>query len=205
MNKVKSGRDCLGMASDILGNGGVIVYPTDTLYGIGASISQPEAVERMYSMKYRMKGMQQAPVSIILSDRSRIKEYAEMSKVTRDFLAVYPAGPFTLLLKVKEHVRKQFPESIIRNGRIGVRIPLEDFPRKLVEMVGPITSTSANIHGEKAPARFEDISITGADLYVDGGTCLYGKPSTILLEEENKLSIVREGAIDRRLIEHYLG
>ena len=201
MNKVKSGRDCLCMARDILRDGGVIVYPTDTLYGIGASISHPEALERVF----RMKEMQQAPVSIILSDRSRIKEYAEISKVTRDFLEVYPAGPFTLLLKVKEHVRKQFPDSIIKNGMIGVRIPLEDFPRKLVEMVGPITSTSANIHGKKAPVRFEDVSITGADLYVDGGTCLYGKPSTILQEEGNKLSIVREGAIDRCLIEHYLG
>lgn len=201
MEVVGTDDDGLSRAITILQNGGIIVYPTDTLYGIGSSIENPLSIRRIF----REKKMDPGPLSLIVSNYNMLKDYAKVSPIIEKFLGIFPAGPFTLLLRIKEEQRDHIPEFLVHEDRIGIRIPLHAFPRNLVSHIGPITSTSANFHGERPPEKFNDVVFPGADLYVNDGKCLFGKPSTILTENNNRIDIVREGALEMTVLKQYLG
>ena len=196
-NVVKADENGLKRAEKVLKAGGTVVYPTDTLYGLGCALNN-EALKRIYELKR----MPPSPLSLAMSGIEMIMDYAILPSPARRFLETFPAGPFTLLLPVNDE--KDIPAALVKDGYIGVRIPLHGFSRALAEMVGPIISTSANIHGEPAPSSFDDVKIEGADLYVDDGGCLYGVESTILKVTFEGLEIVREGALSYGTLKEYL-
>lgn len=172
-------------AADIIRKGGIVIYPTDTLYGIGANIFSEEALRKVFAIKKRTADK---PVSVAVSGFKMMDELVHMSEKERRFIRNFLPGPVTVLLRKKEVV-----PDILTPGTdlLGIRYPDHKITVKLVEMAGvPITSTSANVSGEAPPVRVDEIKIT-ADYILDGGDC-GGEPSTIV--DLVNLRIVRRGA-----------
>ena len=173
-------------AKKALSAGGVIIYPTDTVYGIGGDARKKEVVEQIR----KIKSKDDSPLSVLLGDLAMVREYAEVDeRALGAVMEVWP-GPTTLILKAK----KELP--IIKDGKIGVRVPEYSFMRRLsTELDMPIVTTSANLSGKKAPGEFGEIDpkvLEKVDLAIDGGKTLFGIPSSIVDVVEGK--VLRTGA-----------
>jgi len=165
----------------VLMGGGIIVYPTETVYGIGADIFNESAVQKVYSAKGRDFSK---PLSIALSDISEIEKYAHIeNEKQREFIRTKLPGPYTVILRKKEII----PDWIAKET-VGIRVPEYYGIRKLIQQFGPITATSANPSGKPAPVRAEDVSIA-ADLILDGGETIYKKASTVF--DLTQLAVLR--------------
>jgi L-threonylcarbamoyladenylate synthase len=133
-----------------LGAGGLVVYPTDTLLGLGALATNAHAVGNLVDAKGRPPGM---PLSVMLSSTEELESLAELSPMGRRFVRTHLPGPYTLLARPTALARRTLaPEIAGPHGTIGVRVPDHPLARELARRVGPLTATSANRHGE-APCR----------------------------------------------------
>lgn len=173
-------------AASIIRNGGVVIYPTETVYGIGASIFSEDALRRVFSIKKRLPDK---PVSIAVSCFGMMEEVVYIGERERGFIKKFLPGPVTVLLNKKPAV----PDILTAGGDlVGIRYPDHEITIKLIELAGvPITSTSANLSGEAPPNRVEDLKID-ADYILDGGKC-GGEPSTVVDLVNRK--VIRKGAI----------
>ena len=168
---------------NVLATGEVIVYPTDTLYALGADPLQSEAMKKLFALKQRP---QEKKVSYIFSDLEQVAEYAHLTDAAR-LLEKHLPGKLTIILKSKKDVRET----------IGVRIPDNAFCRTLAATYGPVTATSANISGEDDPHTVAEILKhipEGITLAVDGGT-LTGPASTVVDARGNTIKVLRQGAV----------
>ncbi|KYK23117.1 hypothetical protein AYK24_01505 [Thermoplasmatales archaeon SG8-52-4] len=187
----------LSEAVEALKNGKIIVYPTDTLYGLGADIYNKNAVRRIFEIKKRPLDM---PLSVAVSDFSELEKIAYTNEKIRHIVKSFLPGKLTLILKKKSCV-----PDIITGGisKIAVRIPDCDITLKLLSNFGPVTATSANIHGLKTPGIISDIRMQFKDsdigMYIDVGK-LFGQPSTIIDVTGKQIKILREGAISKKSI-----
>ncbi len=172
-------------AAEILRKGGVVIYPTETLYGIGASIFSDAALRRLFKIKKRMAGK---PISVAVSSFDMIDELAYVGEKERFFIEKFLPGPVTVLLKKKRAV----PDILTPDtDMVGIRYPDHRLAIELIERAGvPITSTSANISGEAPPQSVDEIKIS-ADYILDWGACK-GEPSTVV--DLVNLRLVRKGA-----------
>lgn len=172
-------------ASDIIKQNGVVIYPTETVYGIGANIFSEEALKKVFAIKERETDK---PVSVAVSDFEMMEDLVHISGKERRFIEKFLPGPITVLLKKK----KKVPD-MLTSGRelLGIRFPDHETTIRLIKLAGvPITSTSANISGEAPPTKVDDIKIH-ADYIIDGGECK-GEPSTVV-DLVNRI-IIRKGA-----------
>ncbi|MFP3950026.1 MAG: L-threonylcarbamoyladenylate synthase [Candidatus Micrarchaeia archaeon] len=173
-------------ASAVLREGGVLIYPTDTVYGIGGDARDQEIVERVRGIKGKKEGV----FSVILGGISMVGEYAVTEGKAMQYVLESFPGATTLVLESK----KELP--VVKEGKIGVRVPEHIFMRKLSLGLGmPIVSTSANRSGERAPTEFGEIEkgvMDGADLAIDGGKTLHGMSSTVVDVEREE--VLRSGA-----------
>jgi L-threonylcarbamoyladenylate synthase len=190
--------DCAGVFEEIgriIRRGGAIVYPTETLYALGASARDERAVESVYRMKKRPKG---TPISIAVGDVSEIGRYAVMTGDARQIAEKYLPGPVTLVLKNRGRLKA------IKGEKIGIRVPRHPVALSIVKACGPVTATSANIHGGKLPAtvRAARGQLGGSvDVYIDAGRCRYMKGSTVIDLTGKSPRILREGAIPSEKLE----
>ena len=163
----------------------IVVLPTDTLYALSTSISGP--VKRIYEIKERDASL---PIPIGVSDLNMFESICEVNDIAERLIKKFMPGALTLVLPKKEDIRN------IQNKNIGIRIPNNEFTLNVIKEVGPITLTSANIHGQEPPVNIRDAEKmleNSVELYVDSGV-LSGKPSTVIsLVEKPKL--IRKGAI----------
>jgi L-threonylcarbamoyladenylate synthase len=183
---------------EILKAGGLVVYPTDTLYGLGADPYDPQSVERLYRVKRRPKG---EPVSIVVSGLEEAQRLAHFSDPAIQLWRSFMPGPLTLILEAKPEAP---PYPITRDGALGLRMPDHDIPLLLAREFGPLTATSANLHGRSPPATVEEArSQLGeeVDLYIDAGPCPLGEESTVVEVRAGRATIKREGALKRRELE----
>lgn len=164
-----------------LRSGGLIVYPTDTLVGLGAMATNSRAVERLLRAKDRPDGL---PVSIALSSLEEVEEYARLSPMARRFARRHIPGPVTLLLPPTDQGRRRLTGAVTGPGRaIGVRVPDHPVARELARRAGPLTCTSANRHGEppvttlaQARREFGD----SVDVYLPLRPAPSGHPSAVV-------------------------
>jgi len=188
----------------ILEKGGIVAYPTDTVYGLGACANLPEAIERVYKVKERPLNM---PLPLLLADISQITRVAEsVPPIAWALIHSFLPGALTLVLSKSASV----PDIISGGGTtIAIRIPAHPVPVALVEGLGtPIVGTSANLSGRSSPLTAEEVySQLGdkIDLVIDGGRCPGGKESTIVDVTGVKPVILREGAISRKELERVCG
>lgn len=164
----------------------IIIYPTDTLYGIGGDALDQDVVDKVREIKGMGKDK---PLSVMMADLDMIEEYCECGIWEEMILKRYLPGPFTFILKAK----KTLPVMI--DDTIGIRVPEVELCNRLSEGVGkPIISTSANKTGEPAPTSFEEITkdiLNSADIALDRGPTRY-KRSSDVVDLVNK-KIIRKG------------
>lgn len=182
---------------------GVIVYPTETFYGLGASCFSKKATHRIYQLKKRTL---LKPISILVLDTKMVREVAvDIPSLFWRLVKEFWPGPLTLVLKASSLL----PEEILGPGHsIGLRVPSLPWLRNLLrETSFPITATSANISGEKEISRPQVViaAFQGrVDLIVDGGETKGISPSTVVDLTSSKPIILREGAIPRSSLERFL-
>lgn len=193
------GLDVLQEAYRVIKNCGLVVGPTDTLYGVFADPFRDECVEKVYMVKKR----KDKPIPILASSVNAVAGIVELTPALKLFLEFIWPGPVTVLLKPSTEIlsAKIHPGTKM----IGFRVPASPFAQKLAEMNGGfITGTSANISGLK-PARIVKEAIAqlgeGVDLYIDSGLTPLGKPSTVIEIRNNKVKVLREGVVSRATIE----
>jgi L-threonylcarbamoyladenylate synthase len=183
-----------------LEEGKLIVFPTETIYGLGGDPENGNAVERIYDLKGRPRN---DPLPIAVSTWEDVERIAEVGELARTLFDEFLPGPLTLVLKK----RRAMSFKLISGGdTIGIRIPFQPLVVELAEEFGPITATSANLHGGENPTSVEGaIDQLGikVDYYVDGGRAPLGVPSTIVDLSQNEIRILRVGAIPRERIESY--
>ncbi len=176
-------------AADIIRSGGVVAYPTETVYGVGALALREPTVNKVIALK-RMKAK---PISLAVSSFKMIKEVAFIDnfEVLKNLLP----GPITVILRK----RKVVPDVLTAGSQlVGIRYPSHETAQLLITTVeSPITSTSANITNFEAPRNARDVSLN-VDCILDGGASLCG-PSTVV-DLVNKI-IVRRGAAYERVVE----
>ena len=188
----------------ILKNGGLVAYPTDTVYGLGASAMIPEAAERVFRVKERPLNM---PLPLLLSDESQIPELAEaVSPVAWLMVRRFMPGALTLVLSGAGAL----PEIILGGGNtVAVRIPAHPVPLALIEgLGGPLIGTSANLSGRPSALTAEEAAAQlgdRIDLVIDGGACPGGRESTVLDVTGETPLLLREGAIPVEEIERVCG
>ena len=180
----------------VLKQGGIVAFPTDTVYGLGACISIGHAVERVYRVKERPRSM---ALPLLLADKSQIGEVAQPVPQVAWLLAdKFLPGALTIVLHKSESV----PDIITGESKtVAVRIPAHPVPVALTRGLGaPIVGTSANLSGKPSASTADEVRTQlgdKVDLIIDGGRCPGGKESTIVdLTGETPL-ILREGAISR--------
>jgi L-threonylcarbamoyladenylate synthase len=165
--------DIIERAVAILMHDGIVIYPTETVYGLGADAFSDNAILKVYESKKRPLG---EPVSIAVCDFDMLAAVAYVDPSMQNFIQTFLPGPVTVILKAKHTL----PEMLTGGtGLIGIRIPAHDLALRLIETFdSPITATSANLHGAKDPATPDECTIP-RDILIDGGR-LPGTPSTVV-------------------------
>jgi L-threonylcarbamoyladenylate synthase len=188
--------ECVRRAADVLKTGGVIIYPTDTLYGLGADAFSDEAVDMVYEIKGRDE---KKPIHCIVADVDMAQAYAKISADARLMIERLMPGELTLVLSKHPEHRRGIGRDI---ETIGIRIPKNDFCVALARAFGkPFTATSANRAGEKPERNIEAIieQLAGMSenitLAIDAGELPPSAPSTVVDMTSSEPVIVREGAI----------
>lgn len=160
-------------AVEILKRGGLVVYPTETCYGLGAVIDNLKAVERVYSVKRRPFDK---PLTVIMSDVEMWGRYAYITPEALKLITRFLPGPLTIILWKKPTV-----PDLVNPDRIGARIPGHPLAQAIVQKLNkPITATSANLHGGPNPYVVEEAVSEGVDLILDYGELPRRPPSTIV-------------------------
>lgn len=182
-------------ASMILKNGGIIVFPTDTAFGIGCRIDSKEAVKRLFEIRKRPKD-QAVPVLVDTVEMAQKYLLPIPEDVMEKLIRPYWPGALTIVLPC----RVDKVPSLVRgeSQTLGVRIPNHFLVRSLIQEIGvPILGPSANFHGEKTPYKVEEINpdlIKVVD-YVVSGECLTCQESTVIDCSQKPWKILRQGAI----------
>lgn len=184
-------------AAAALAKGGIVIYPTDTVYGIGVSALDTGAIERLKELKGREK---KRPISIIVPDVHHVEEWAEFTPLARKFAEAHLPGALTLVMPARKHI----PDSLTLNGAIGVRIPDEPFCLELAKAFGkPYTTTSANKTGMGTPRSADEVmhhfsqDLHKIALIIDGGERSNPNPSTVVSCITETPYVLREGALSR--------
>lgn len=195
--------DALAEAARVLKMGGAIVYPTDTVYGLGCDATNTEAVERVFKIKKRPKTK---AVPMIIKDMAMAKKYAWFdSRVERVLDQLWP-GPITVVLKK----RFNLPDAVTAGKMtLGMRIPDYKLVNYLVEAVDiPLVATSANISNQQSSHRISEVlrqfekSFPQPDLILEAGNLAGSEPPTVLDLSESKPKIIRIGPVSpKKLME----
>jgi L-threonylcarbamoyladenylate synthase len=186
--------EAFSRCSEVIRGGGVIAYPTDTFYGLGADPRNASAVEKLFSVKER--GADQ-PVLLLVSDARMVREWAvSVPMVAEQLMARFWPGPLTIVLPARPDV---VPSLTAGTGRIGLRVPGNELTRTLLAHVGgALTGTSANRSGGPDPRSAADVLRElgdRIDMVLDGGVFSGGSPSTVVDVTSGRLVILRQGAI----------
>jgi len=195
--------DKIRAAIEIIKNGGTVIYPTETVYGLGADAFSEEAVRKVYKIKRRAVTQ---PISIAVSSFEMLHKVAYIDSETSKIITELLPGPVTVLLKRKEIV----PDILTAASEvIGVRFTDNEIATRIIKETGPITATSANVSGMYPPTCIEEVEIK-ADIIINSGKCKYSMPSTVVdmsrvvvANEEKaniKIEIKRRGACYDRVL-----
>ena len=194
-SKNSSESEIVAKAVRVLGEGGLVIFPTETTYGAGVDATNPVAVEKLLAYKSRREGK---PLSIAVTGENMAKEYVQINEQARRLYQVFLPGPLTVVslgrARVAPGVESEF-------GTLGVRIPDYKLVLDIAKKLGrPITATSANVSGKKRPYQIADIlgNLSGKqkkliDLIVDVGELPKNKPSTIIDTTLSTPVVLREG------------
>ena len=180
----------IGRVVEILKQGGVIAYPTDTTYGIGCDIFNKRGIKKIYQIKKRDA---RKPFSFICADLSDAANYAHVSNFAFKIMKRHLPGPYTFVLEATRIV----PGSVTTKQKtVGIRIPDDEIALQIVRELGhPLITTSANLSGESPlhdPIEIDTTMGHILDVVIDGGI-RYGDPSTVISLINDQVEILRQG------------
>ena len=177
--------------SQIIEKGGIVVFPTDTVYGIGCNPYNENSVKKIYEIKSRTE-LKSLPVLAYSLDV--VKEIALIDEFTEKIIEKYWPGPLTLILELTDQKLKK---SLNLGNKIAVRIPDSKCTLKLLEKCRLLVGTSANISGNSSYTNPNECikNIKNYDIFLNGGTITSKGESTIIEIENEKIKMIREGAL----------
>ena len=189
--KVECNEEGIKKTSQIIKEGGIVVFPTDTVYGIGCNPYNEKAVKKIYEIKSREK-IKALPVLAYSIDI--VKKIVVIDKFTENILQKNWPGPLTLILELKD---QELKKSLNLQNKIAVRIPDSDCTLKLLEKCKLLVGTSANISGNSSYTNPDECikNIKNYDVFLNGGTITSKGESTIIEIENEEIKIIREGAL----------
>lgn len=184
--------DAIQHALKILQAGGLVAFPTDTVYGVGALVFDDNAVRSIYTAKDRPL---EKAIPVLLAEAADMDIVGTNIPARAHQLAArFFPGPLTCLIPKKPNL----PESVSATSTVGVRVPDHEVARALLRITGPMAVTSANISGAPSPTIAEEVhaQLNGRiPLIIDGGKTLGGIPSTLVDCTSDEIKILREGPI----------
>jgi len=179
-------------AAEIIESGGIIAFPTDTVYGIGVSAFNADAIEKIYQVKGRAK---EKAIPILMGDQTElIKITPPPGERVQKIMAAFWPGALTLILPLLA----ELPANLSNTGTIGVRVPDHNLSQELLRLTGPLAATSANLSGQESALSAQEVSknLGGKlDLILDGGKSQGGVASTVLDCTGEQPTVLREGPI----------
>lgn len=180
---------------DIIKRDGIVVFPTETVYGIGGNALSEDVIKNIYNIKKRP---QEKALNILVKNKEEIKKYAYISnELEEKIIDNFMPGPITIILRKR---KSKLPDLLTGdNDTIGIRIPNNNIVKKILEKCNlPIAAPSANISGKPSSIKLEDIKpdFEGkVDAFIDGGVCKQNMSSTIVKVVDGNIKILREGII----------
>lgn len=187
-------------AIEVLKQGGIVLYPTDTLYGLAVDALNVKALEKLRELKGRER---KKPISVIVHSLKAIDDHVVLHDEARLLAERHLPGALTLVLPARSHI----PEELLLNGALGVRISNDPFVEALaVRYRWPFTATSANpaglLTGKTVPEIFDQFgrNILEVDLVIDDGERAGGVASTVVTYQNGQPRILREGAVSRETL-----
>lgn len=184
--------DAIQKALDVLNEGGLVAFPTDTVYGVGALVFDGKAVESIYIAKDRP--IEKAIPVLIGETIDMEKVGMDVPEIAYRLASRFWPGPLTVVVPKKPTL----PESVSATPTVGVRVPDHEVARVLLRAAGPMAVTSANISGQPSPSTADVVfaQLGGRiNLIMDGGTTPGGVPSTVIDCAGNDIKLLREGPI----------
>lgn len=193
--------ESLSLAVAILRSGGLVAFPTDTVYGLGGTAFVQQAVEAIFTAKNRPE---EKAVPVLIADVEDLEKVADqVAPAARSLAQEFWPGPLTLIL----HRHVLLPDIISKDGTVGVRIPDHPLARTLLRLAGPLAVSSANISGQENPVTAQQVfqQLSGRiDLILDGGQAPGGMPSTVVECLGSSLKVIRQGPIPERKLKEFL-
>lgn len=178
---LKPDRDGFTRAAQLVRGGGVIAFPTDTVYGLGAAAGDELAQKRIFAMKNRPVGM---PLILMVAHETQLEGWVHVDTRAENVIRRWWPGPLTVILHASG------------GGTLGVRVPNHEVTLELLRACGPLMTTSANLHGdEPAMTAEEALQVPGLAAVIDGGRAPGGTASTVVDLSGPEMHILREGAI----------
>jgi tRNA threonylcarbamoyl adenosine modification protein (Sua5/YciO/YrdC/YwlC family) len=177
-------------AVDALLAGEVVVVPTDTVYGVAVALAVPGATRAIFELKERPADV---PLPVLVADEAQARELAVVSPRAAALMAEHWPGALTIVLPRAPGFDADL------GGRdattVGLRVPAHDVPRELARRVGPLATTSANLHGRPTPPTADEVrSELAVRVVIDGGRC-DGAPSTVVRVDGDDVVVLRQGAV----------
>jgi L-threonylcarbamoyladenylate synthase len=189
--------DMLQQALEVLNRGGLVAFPTDTVYGVGTLVFNAPAVESIYTAKNRPF---EKAIPVLLGDTKDMEKVGmDIPEIAYRLAYRFWPGPLTVVIPKQTTL----PDSVSATSTVGVRVPDHEVARALLRAVGPMAVTSANISGQPSPSTAQEVFAQlgrRIDLIIDGGTTPGGVPSTVIDCTGKDLKILREGTISLEAI-----
>ena len=191
--------DKLKEPAQIIKKGGVVIFPTETVYGIGTNGLDKNAIKKLYEVKQRPLNK---PISLLVNNIEMVEKIAKnITEVEYKLMERFFPGPLTIILEKRDIV----PDILTSNtNTIGIRMPSGEIAKKLIEFAGvPIATSSSNISGKPSGTNITDIKkdFEGKiDCFIDNGESELGIPSTVIRIIDNIPHILRQGAISEEEI-----
>ena len=185
-------------AARVLAGGGVVAFPTDTVYGIAVALDTPGGIERLFAAKQRPPDK---AIALLIADAAQAAEIGEVNDAASALATAFWPGGLTLVIPLRRD--RSLPVALsgdpaIQHPKVGLRVPDHDAPRALARAVGPLPTTSANRSGAPEARDADELEAElgpALDLILDGGPAHGGPASTVVDTTTEPVRILREGAI----------
>ncbi|MFQ5476253.1 MAG: L-threonylcarbamoyladenylate synthase [Nitrosopumilus sp.] len=194
--KVNCDKEGIEKASQIINQGGIAVFPTDTVYGIGCNPYNKDAVRKIYDIKSRDVSK---PLPVLVYSKEIAERIAFFDEFAKKIVEKFWPGPLTIILKLTDESLKK---SLNVTGKIAIRVPNHKCTLELLKKCNFLVGTSANISGHPSFTNPDECSnnIQKYDVFVDGGIISSKAESTIIEIENQEIKIIREGSLSHKEI-----
>lgn len=205
--RLRDGPDARAEAALVLQAGGIVAFPTDTVYGIAVSLDTPGGIERLFAAKQRPPDK---AIALLIADLAQAADIGELNAAATALAETFWPGGLTLV--IPQRADRWLPVALtgdptIAHPKVGLRVPDHAAPRAIARAVGPLPTTSANRSGEPEAGDAEELDAqlgAALDLIVDGGAANGGPASTVVDTTVDPVVILREGAISLEAIDRCL-